>query len=237
MGSVYLLTLRQLSGKWRLSVMLVLAAMPVFITTMMVRSAHAAPVRNFEIGILGTMLAGSILPLIVLVTAAAAFGNEVEDRTLANLTISPTPRWQIVLPKLLAIATVAGPLIAVTAGITAHVAFLADTRATIAVTTAALLAVLMYGSMFMWLGLISTQAIGLGLLYVVLWEGFFSGFVSGVRLFSIRFYSIALMHAMDPRRFAALDHLSGTSVSVLASLVVLGFFLLTVRRLRQMDIP
>src|SRR4051812_26982619 len=95
MGSVYRLTLRQLSGKWRLAVMLVLAAMPVFITMMMVRSPHAAPMRNFEIGILGAMLAGSILPLIVLVTAAAAFGNEVEDRTLANLTIAPTPRWQI----------------------------------------------------------------------------------------------------------------------------------------------
>jgi ABC-2 type transport system permease protein len=237
MGPVYLLTLRQLSGKARLSVMLVLAAMPVFITMMMVRSPHAAPVQNFEIGILGAMLAGSILPLIVLVTSAAAFGNEIEDRTLANLTISPTPRWQIVLPKLLAIATIAGPLIALSAGITAHVAFLADTRATIAVTTAAVLAVLMYASMFMWLGLVSTQAIGLGLLYVVLWEGFFSGFVSGVRLFSIRFYAIALMHAIDARRFAALDHLGATAVSVLAALVVIGFSVLTVRRLRSMDVP
>lgn len=237
MGSIYFLTLRQLSGKWRLAVMLVLSAMPVFITAMMVRSPHAAPVRNFEVAILGTMFAGSILPLIVLATAAAAFGNEVEDRTLANLTISPTPRWQIALPKLLGIMTIAGPLIALAAGITAHLAFLADARATLAITAAAFIAVMMYGAMFMWLGLISTQAIGIGLLYVVLWEGFFSGFVSGVRLLSIRFYAIAIMHAIDPRRFSAFDHLSGTSVSVLASAVVLGFFLLTVRRLRQMDIP
>ena len=33
------------------------------------------------------MLAGSIAPLVVLAIAAAAFANEVEDRTLANLTL------------------------------------------------------------------------------------------------------------------------------------------------------
>ena len=66
----------------------------------------------------------------------------------------------------------------------------------------------MYASVFVWLGLVSTQAIGIGLLYIVLWEGFFSGFVSGVRLLSIRHYAIALMHGLDPRRFASTTHLS-----------------------------
>ena len=32
----------------------------------------------------------------------AAFGNEVEDKSLANLTLAPVPRWQIAVPKLLA---------------------------------------------------------------------------------------------------------------------------------------
>ena len=72
----------------------------------------------------------------------------------------------------------------------------------------ALVGVAMYASVFVWLGLVSTQAIGIGLLYIVLWEGFFSGFVSGVRLLSIRFYAIALMHGMDERRFASMTHLT-----------------------------
>ena len=62
--------------------------------------------------------------------------------------------------------------------------------------------VALYASAFVWLGLVTTQAIGIGLLYIVLWEGFFSGFVSGVRLLSIRHYAIALMHGLDGRRFA-----------------------------------
>jgi len=148
MGSVYRLTLRQLSGKWRLLIMTVLAGMPVVIATVMVTSLHAPSVRDFETAVLSAMLAGSIAPLVVLAIAAAAFGNEVEDRTLANLTLSPVPRWRIALPKLLATITIAGPFIAASALLTTHIAFLGDMRATIAVTVSAVVGVAMYASLF-----------------------------------------------------------------------------------------
>ncbi len=237
MRSVYQLTLRQLSGRWRLAIMAVLAAMPVAIAMLMLADVAAPSVWEFEQAILGAMLAGSIAPLVVLALAAAAFGNEVEDRTLANLTISPVPRWRIALPKLLATITIAGPFIAISAVATAHVAFLGDTRATIAIAVSAIAGVAMYASLFVWLGLVSTQAIGIGLLYIVLWEGFFSGFVSGVRLLSIRFCAIALMHGMDARRFAPIDHLSAGAATVMAALVILGFLFLSIRQLRRMDVP
>src|SRR6476661_7862889 len=208
MGSVYRLTLRQLSGNWRLLIMTVLAALPVFMAVIMLRSGDAPTVVEFEDAILSAMLAGSIAPLVVLAIAAAAFANEVEDRTLANLTLAPIPRWQIALPKLLATITVAAPFIAVSAFLTSWIAFIGDTSASIAVTVSALVGVALYSAAFVWLGLVTTQAIGIGLLYIVLWEGFFSGFVSGVRLLSIRHYAIAVMHGLDPRRFAGGDHLS-----------------------------
>ena len=237
MSSVYFLTLRQLSGRGRLAIMAMLAAMPALIALLMLRSDSAPTVQEFETAILSAMLAGSIAPMVVLAIAGAAFANEVEDKTLANLTFAPIPRWQIVLPKLLATITVAAPFIMVSAFLTSHVAFLGDTRATIAVTVAALAGVALYASAFVWLGLVTTQAIGIGLLYIVLWEGFFSGFVEGVRLLSIRHYAIALMHGIDPRRFAGSSHLSlGFAVAV--SIVVFGGFLfLSIRRLRRMDVP
>jgi ABC-2 type transport system permease protein len=237
MGTVYLLTLRQLSGRWRVTIMTVLAAMPVLIAVMMLRSDNAPSVQEFEVAVLSAMLAGSIAPLVVLAIAAAAFANEVEDRTLANLTLSPIPRWQIAVPKLLAAITIAGPFIAISALATSHVAFLGDMRATIAVTVSALVGVALYASAFVWLGLVTTQAIGIGLLYIVLWEGFFSGFVSGVRLLSIRHYAIALMHGLDPRRFASTGHLSLGVAIALVVLVFFGFLLLSIRRLRRMDVP
>ena len=237
MGAVYQLTLRQLTGKWRLTIMTVLACMPVVIATLMLRSQHAPTVREFETAILSAMLSGSIAPLVVLAIAAAAFGNEVDDRTLANLTLAPIQRWRIALPKLLATITIAGPFIAASALLTAHIAFLGDARATLAVTVSAVVGVAMYASVFVWLGLVSTQAIGIGLLYIVLWEGFFSGFVSGVRLLSIRHYAIALMHALDDRRFASADHLSAAAAIAVSALVIGGFLTLANRRLRKMDVP
>ena len=236
MRSVYLLTLRQLTGKWRLAIMTVLAAMPVIITALMLADETVGSVTDFENAILGAMLAGSIAPLVVLAIGAAAFANEVEDRTLANLTISPVPRWKIALPKLLATITIAAPFIGLSAFLTAHVAFIIDWPATIAVTVSAIVGVAMYASLFVWLGLVSTQAIGVGLLYIVLWEGFFAGFVSGARMLSVRYYAIALMHAMDARRFAELDHVSGLTASIVAVLVIGGFLMLSVRRLRTMDV-
>jgi ABC-2 type transport system permease protein len=237
MRSVYVLTLRQLSGRWRLTIMAVLAALPVIITVLLLWEDNTDSVREFETAILGAMLAGSIIPLVVLAIAAAAFGNEVEDKTLANLTTSPIPRWRIALPKLLGTITVAGPFIAISALLTGHVALLGDVTATIAITVAAVAAVAMYASLFVWLGLVSPQAIGIGLLYIVIWEGFFSGFIEGVRMLSIRHYAIALMHGLDERRFAWSDHPNIVVASILVAVVIGGFLLLSIRKLRRMDVP
>jgi ABC-2 type transport system permease protein len=237
MGSVFRLTLRQMVGRWRLLIMTVLAAMPVFITLLVMRAGRAPSVEEFELVVFSAMLAGSISPLVVLAISTAAFGNEIEDRTLANLTLSPIPRWKIALPKLLAAITIAAPFIGVSALASSWIAFLGDPRAVFAVTAAALVGVALYASAFVWLGLVSTQAIGIGLLYIVLWEGFFSGFVSGVRVLSIRHYSISLMHAFDARRFASFDNLSAPVAAGISIAIVAGFLLLSVRRLRTMDVP
>ncbi len=236
MGAIYRLTLRQLTGRWRLTVLTVLAALPVIVTLLTLRLARGPSVGEFEDVTFNGLLAGSIIPLVVLAIAAAALGNEVEDRTLANLYLTPLPRWQIVVPKLLATLTVAVPFVGASALLSSHFAFLGDVQATLAATTAALVAVALYAAVFLWLGLVSTQAIGLGLLYIVLWEGFFAGFVAGVRLLSIRYHALALMHGLDPRRFAESSHAGLTVVTGTALLVFAGFLWLAVRRLRQMDV-
>lgn len=231
MNSVYTLTLRQLSGRSRLLLMSLLALLPV------VASVQSRWSEEWEIVVLSGMLAGSILPLVVLAVASAAFGNEIEDRTLANLTLSPIPRWQIVGQKLLAVITVSGPFMTLSAFAIGYIAFAGDATATIAVTVSAFVAVLLYSSVFVWAGLVTTQAIGFGLLYVFLWEGFFSGFVSGVRFLSIRYYSVALMHGLDERRFASADNLNFGFAIGASAVVFAGFLLLSVRRLRHMDVP
>jgi hypothetical protein len=58
-----------------------------------------------------------------------------------------------------------------------------------------------------------------------------------VRLLSIRHHAIALMHGLDPRRFAPVEHLSlGVAVATVTAIFA-GFLLLSIRRLRRMDVP
>jgi ABC-2 type transport system permease protein len=237
MSAVYFLTLRQLSGKWRILIMTVLAVMPVLIAMLMVSEPDAPSVREFEQAMLGAMLAGSIAPLVVLAIAGPAFANEIEDRTIANLTLSPLPRWKIVLPKLLGVITIAGPFVVASAFATSWAAFLGDWHACLAVAGGSLLGVVLYASAFTWLGLVSTQAIGIGLLYIVLWEGFFSGFVAGARALSIRYHTLALMHAFDDRRIRGMTHVSASTALIVAAALVTLFFWLSVRRMKRMDIP
>jgi len=237
MGAIYRLTLRQISGRWRLLIMTVLAALPVLVAVLTLHSTDAPTVLEFETVVFNNILVGSILPLVVLAIATVAFANEIEDRTLANLTLAPIARWRIAVPKLLAVITVAAPFVGISALVVGHLAYLGDARATVAVTVASVVGVALYASAFVWLGLATTQAIGIGLLYIVLWEGFFAGFVSGVRMLSIRYYAIALMHGLDERRFAAGDHLGFGAALVACLLVFAGFLLLSIRRLRRMDVP
>ena len=237
MGSVFNLTLRQLSGRWRLGIMTVLAAFPVVFAVLVVISSSAPWVEEFDTIVLGGMLAGSISPLIIVAVASVAFGNEIEDSTLANLTLAPIPRWQIVVPKVAASVAVSAPFILASALATSWIAFNHDVRATWVVAVASLAGVVMYASAFAWLGLVTRQAMGVGLLYIVLWEGFFSGYVSGIRFLSIRYYTIALMHGLDPRRFVADPNVAlGAAVGVTVGLCALFLFLST-RRLRRMDVP
>lgn len=237
MGAIYQLTLRQLSGRWRLGILAVLATLPVLVVLLTLQGSSAPSITEFETVVFGTLLAGSIAPLVALASAAAAFGNEVDDRTLANLTLAPIARWQIVLPKLLAVITVATPFVAGSAFVTAQLAYLGDPRALLSTTLGSFLGVALYASVFVFLGLRSPQAVGIGLAYIVLWEGFFSGFVSGVRVLSIRQYTVDLMHALDPRRFPNDIHMSPALIWSIAVAVIFGFLWLTVRRLRRMDVP
>ena len=136
-----------------------------------------------------------------------------------------------------ATVAMAGPFIVISAFLTAHIAYNQDWVATAAVTGGSLAGVLMYAAVFNWLGLVSKQAIGIGLAFIVLWEGFFSGFVSGVRLLSIRHYTAALINGFDPRRFVELEHV-GLVQSLTVTAAVIGVFtVMAVRQLRRMDVP
>ncbi len=232
------ISLRQLSGPRRLAIVLLLAIIPIAITSIIV-GVNGEIDDEFTISMIGTMIAAAILPIVTMTLATAAFGNELEDKTLSYLVLKPVSRLRLVVPKYAVTVLMAGPLLVVSGVVVAIIAYDADARTTAAVAVGIAVGVVTYSSIFMWLGLVTTKALGFALSYVFLWEALLSSFLPGIRILSVRSYTVSIMYGIDETNLAELDEFSIrlATAAVGAGIVTVLFFYLTVRRLRRMDVP
>ena len=251
MGPVFMLSLRQLTGRWRILLLLLLAILPVALVALVSAALGEDETSNREFinTLLDGLLIAGILPLVMMVLATTAFGNELEDRTLSFLVLKPVPRSLIVLPKLLASIIVGGPIL-IASGVVATllgassvgavlVVIDGQIQAAAAVGLALLAGVITYATIFTWAGLITTRALAFALVYVFLWEGLVSSLLAGARYLSIRGYTLGILHGIDDQSFEPLGErvIEFPAAIVGATVVSAVFFWLTVRRLRSMDVP
>jgi ABC-2 type transport system permease protein len=244
MTPIYFLSIRQLAGKWRLLILLLLCAVPFAVAVAAGSAADKPLPSHLDNVLLDGLLASAILPIVVLAVATAAFGDEVSDKTLANLTLTPLARWRIALPKFLAAITISAPPLVAGAFGSVFLAFRlipleGAGRAATAAAVAMLVGVALYSALFLWAGLVTSHPLALGLLYVFVWEGLFGTFVNGIKYLSIRQYALGVAKAVDGTRFAGPDqHVLGGGAAIAASAIVFaGFAVLVVRRLQHMDVP
>lgn len=239
--AVYVLSLRQLTGKGRVLTIAGLALVPMIPALVWLLTSAKPSASDLDDVLINAMLASAILPIVALTVATTALGNELEDKTLSNLTLAPVARWRIVAAKLGASATLIVPVIAASGAASVLIAFTGaglggSARAAAAVGVALAVGALVYASLFVWLGLFSSRPLAIGLLYVFVWEGLFSSFVEGVKYLSVRQYTLGIVQAIDGSRFT--DEVIGTTAAVVIAAVVFSLFaLLTVRRLMRMDVP
>ena len=113
MAEIFRLSLRQLLGKWRVALIALLAALPtvLILIVKLVGEEDVAFDGEFVDPMIDGMIIGGIMPVVTMALATAAFGNELEDRTLYLLVLKPVSRVYIILPKLLATLVVGGPLV------------------------------------------------------------------------------------------------------------------------------
>ncbi len=252
MGPTLRLSLRQLASRRRLLLILLIAALPIGLAALVSALSDQDETSSNEEFInilLDGLLIAAIVPIVTMVVATAAFGNELEDRTLSYLVLKPISRLAIVFPKLLASIVVSGPLL-VASGIGATllgassigavlVVLDGDVQAAVAVGVALSVGVITYAAIFTWAGLISARALAFALIYVFLWEGLISTYLDGIRYLSVRGYTLSILHGMDETSFEPLGDrvIEFPAAIVGAAVVTVLFFGLTVRRLRRMDVP
>ncbi len=111
--------------------------------------------------------------------------------------------------------------------------------ASAAVGAALFAGVVTYAAIFTWAGLVTRSALGFALIYVFVWEGLISTFLSGTRYLSVRGYTLAIMHHVDKDSFEVFgERVIEFPAAIGGALIVTAaFFLLTVYRLRRMDVP
>ena len=167
------------------------------------------------------------------------YAFELEDRTLNVLVLKPISRLSIVVPKLLGSIIVTGPvLVAAGVAVTAIALGGGGARALLATAAALSTGVIVYAAVFTWAGLISSRSLGFALVYVFLWEGLVTNFLSGARYLSVRGYTLGILHGLDEETFTPLAGrvIELPAAIVGAALVTIAFFVLTVRRLQRMDV-
>ncbi|MDA0263251.1 MAG: ABC transporter permease [Chloroflexi bacterium] len=241
MTAIFWLSIRQLTGRWRMTLILLLAALPVGLAVLVHFIADDDPEfnRNFTNILLDGMLVSGILPIVTMALTTSAFGNELEDRTLGYMTTTPVARWCIFLAKVLASVVICGPLL-LASGITAALlGFDGEARPTIAVAAGLGTGLVAYSTIFTWLGLVTTRALPFALIYVLLWEGVLSTIITGINYLSVHGYALAIISGLDEPSFPALgERVIDLPVAIAgAAGVTVLFFALGVRRLRRMDVP
>ena len=228
-----MLAFRQALTRRKVALLIILALLPLGLAVILNSTVD-------EPDLIGPLLGGLVisvtLPITVMVLATGAFGNEVEDRTLSLLTTKPVPRWTIVLSKLAATVVVAVPLMAAVAAVITTMDAEGIGNAPVVAAVSVTVGVVAYASTFTWLGLLTTRALGFGLVYVLLWEALITTFLSGTRYLSIRSYIFGTAHGLNDQAFAEDLTIAMTPALVGAALVTVVFFMLTVRRLSRMDI-
>ena len=241
MGAVFRLSLRQITGVRRVAVVCLLALLPVALALVLrlTESDSNGDTQDFVNGVINALIVGVVLPIIAISLSTSAFGNDLEDRTLSFIMMTPIARWKIALSKLTASILVGAPVAIVSAAVTIFIGLGGDVNSVVAVCVGLLVGVVAYASVFTWAGLMTTRALAFAIVYVFLWEGALATLVHGVKYLSISTYALSIMYRLDdgPLNAVADQTIELPAAIVGAAVVVVAFWLLTVRRLRTMDVP
>jgi ABC-2 type transport system permease protein len=236
------ITARQLLGRRRTVLLLLLAVIPILMAGIF-RIAGASRPGDTE-GFIDAVLVGLVvtllMPLVALILGTTVFGAEIEDGTVVYLLAKPIPRRVVVLTKWLVAASIAATLSAA-AALIAGVLGLAGTDSGIGISIGYAVAVAVgstiYVAAFVALSLVTSRALVAGLLYILVWEGALASSFPGTRFLSIRQYTLAIADAAGVGGLVTSDVLAPATAVLLGAVVVVVALALAIRRLGVFEVP
>jgi hypothetical protein len=194
-STIFWLTLRQLLGRRRMALVILLAALPVLVAIVYrLGSQDTEPEQWTANTLMDGLIVTTLLPLVALIFGTAAMGTEVEDGTAVYLLSKPVSRRAVIASKLFPAWLLTVALVAASAAISGMIALGgSDDQAVVRGFVAALvLGSFAYTALFVLLSVAISRALIAGLVYVFVWEGVVTQLFSGTRFLSIRQYALGL---------------------------------------------
>jgi len=176
-------TLRRLITRKRMIGFILFASIPA-VVVLFASTGDRSPDRLAELyhNTTFAILLVVALPVIAIVNATGALGDERRSHTMSFLALKPIPRWSIALATILASvgATLTVAFFAVGLGWLVAGSATADWGIGRGPALAALIAAIGYGTIFVPIGLLTRRATVIGLVYLFLWESSFANAVAAL---------------------------------------------------------
>ncbi len=238
-ATIAALTVRSLLGRRRSLLIGLLALLPIVVAILVRVSGRVGPGLD-EIGaiVLDRLVVTTLLPLVALVFGTAAIGGEIDDGTALYLLVKPIARWRIVAAKLLVATGLTAALTAPTAFVAGAI-LLADGPGLAVPLGAAVgtaIGAAVYATVFLALSLVTSRALPVGLVYILVWEGILAGLFEGTRVFSVRQYALGISAAIGAPGPPDPNLLDGATALLLAALAVGLATLVAIRRLTTFEV-
>ncbi|HVB41234.1 MAG TPA: ABC transporter permease [Streptosporangiaceae bacterium] len=221
------ITLRAALGRKRALVFALVPTVLLGITVLLKLVAHS-PVWPAEfLGVFGFSV---VLPLTSLIIGTSVLGAEIDDGSIVHLLATPVSRLGVVISKFAAAVILTILFGAIPEFLAGAIAKGFGDRLTIGLLAGALLASVAYNALFVMLSLLTTRAIAVGLLYLLVWEGLLGNLIGGVRVLSIGQYSVGVANSIA-HTSALNSHLTARTAIIMAVAVTLATLAVAVRRL------
>jgi ABC-2 type transport system permease protein len=146
--------------------------------------------------VLGDFGFSVILPLTALIIGTSVLGAEIDDGSIVHLLATPVRRSAVIVTKFCVGVTLTAAFVAIPELISGVIAEGGAGKLAIGLFVGALVGSVIYNAVFVMLSVLTTRAMAVGLLYVLIWEAVLGNFVSGARLLSVEQYSLGVANAI-----------------------------------------
>jgi ABC-2 type transport system permease protein len=192
-GVVLRLTIRATMGRKRALVFGIAPLIMIAVSALLKLKAHSPVWPPEFLGVFGFTV---VLPLTALIIGTSVLGAEIDDGSVICVLATPVRRLPVVLSKFTAAVALTFLFGAVPEYLAGAIATGPGSKLAVGLFAGAIAASVVYNALFVMLSVVTTRAIAVGLLYLLVWEGLLGNLVGGVRLLSVDQYALGISNSI-----------------------------------------